>query len=134
MAWLAIGAGFALATAAAPSFGFFLMPFVLAAVLLGVIKLSVWPESIGALTGAAALGVLLALPTRQPSPCPSEGLRLSPGRPRMIECGEAIPVEVFIAASGLLVCSLVTYLLVARRQSAGEAPLRNIAGNDVRRR
>jgi hypothetical protein len=108
-AWAFLGALTAVALAAAPSFGLFLLPVAIGAAVAVGRYTRAWPEALGALEGVAAVILLVGLANLGNSPCPASGeLILRPGQ-HEASCGGLSPGPLLAAAAIIAVIGLVGY-------------------------
>jgi hypothetical protein len=109
LAWAAGGVLTSVAVAAAASFGLFLLPVAVAALILLAGRVRVWPEALGALEGLAATALLIGFLNVGRSPCPRSGtFILRPGQ-HEAGCGGIAPAPYLIVGCVLAVLGVVLY-------------------------
>lgn len=96
----------------------FLLPAALAAVLLAARLGRVWPELLGAVTGAGLTLLGIAFANRDFTPCPASGELTVPPGGTSESCGGLDPVPWLVAGLVLVAAGIAAHALVRARSPA----------------
>jgi hypothetical protein len=116
LSWAPVGAAWALAIAAAPSFGLFVLPPAALALVLAARALRIWPEGLGAAVGIGAVLLVVAFLNSDYRACPEGGLTLAPGQ-HEISCGGFDPAPFLVLGLVVAAAAVVTFGALLRRVS-----------------
>jgi hypothetical protein len=112
--WIPIGACAALGLAAAPSFGLFLLPFAVVAIVVARWKLRPWPEALGAGLGVGVVLLVVAIANNDYRACSGGPITVAPGE-SSVSCGGLDPAPFLLMGLALCASAAVLYFTLRRR-------------------
>jgi hypothetical protein len=113
-AWLAVGAALTIGFLAGFSFGLFVLPFALAALVVVVRRSPHLPEATGFVSGIGVTLLLIAFVNRDYEPCPANGvLKLQPGQ-QSVSCGGFDPHPWLYLGIAVIAAGATAYLVASR--------------------